>query len=1038
MIDISTPFIKRPVGTSLLAIGLFLIGVAAYWLLPISSLPAVDLPNIRVSAGRPGADPATMAASVAAPLERRLGSIAGVTEITSTSTLGSTNISIQFDVGRKVDNAARDVQAALNAAATDLPGDLPTLPTFRKANPNAFPVLILALTSDTVPASTIFDAADTVLAQRLSQIVGVAEVNVTGSEQPAIRIRVDPARVANMGLSLDAVRLAVIAANVQSPVGGFDGAYHNETIATSDQLNTPEEFGNIVIRSANGIVVRLADVATVERGVKNTRAAGWYNGKPSVIVQITKQPDANVIETVDRVKEQIPEIRNWLPSGVDVSIVSDRTLTIRSSLADLKKTLFITIALVMLVIFVFLRRTTQTLAAGVTVPLALAGTFVGMWIVGFTIDNLSLMAITISVGFVVDDAIVMIENIHRNLEAGMSRMDAAIKGARQIGFTIISISLSLISIFLPLLFWPGIIGKFIQEFAWTLTYAVVVSTIVSLTLTPMICAYFMKSEAEIKPGWLDRIVERALERMIRFYSKSLRSALNHPWVMLGEILFTIGLTVVLFIYVPKGFLPQDDTGLIFAFTEASPDVSFSAMADLQKKAEDIVLKDKAVAGTTSSIGASPFGGTVNQGRLFINLKPEAERGESSAKIVQRLRQPLTKIPGLRVFMVPVQDLRAGGRSSKSQYQFTLWDPNFEELATWAPKILERVRQVPDTIDVSTDREQGGLEAKLIINRAEASRLGVAIQDIDNALSNSFGQRQISTLYGKRNQYRVVYEITPSRQTDPSDMTSLYVAGANGAMVPLSSIARVERGTNALVVNHQGQFPAITITYNVAEGAGVEATLQAIEKAVADMHLPDGLRTEFAGDAKAFQQGSGGTWLLVLTAVLSVYIILGVLYESLIHPLTIISTLPSGILGGLVALMITGSDLSIIAIIGILLLIGIVKKNGIMMVDFAISAEREQNLGAKEAIYQACLERFRPILMTTMAALLGAIPLAIATGAGAELRRPLGITIVGGLILSQMLTLYSTPVIYLLMSKLQRKRKSGTDASAPVPELAVKA
>jgi hydrophobe/amphiphile efflux-1 (HAE1) family protein len=1021
MIDISTPFIKRPVGTTLLATGLFLLGIVAYWILPIASLPAVDLPNIRVSAGRPGADPATMAASVAAPLERRLGTIAGVSEITSTSTLGSTNISIQFEAGRKSDSAARDVQAALNAAATDLPADLPTLPVFRKANPNAFPVMVLALTSDTIPASTIFDAADTILAQRLSQISGVAEVNVTGSEQPAIRIRVDPARVASMGLSLDAIRATIQAANVQSPVGSFDGAMHNETIGVNDQLNTPQEFGRIIISSKNGVVVRLSDVASVERGVKNTRAAGWYNGRPSVIVQITKQPDANVIETVDRVKAQIPEIKNWLPAGVVVSVLSDRTLTIRSSLADLKHTLLITIALVMMVIFVFLRRGVQTLAAGVTVPLSLAGTFVGMWLVGFTIDNLSLMAITISIGFVVDDAIVMIENIHRNMEAGIGRMEAAIIGARQIAFTIVSISLSLVSIFLPLLFWPGLVGKFIQEFAWTLSFAILVSTIISLTVTPMICAHFMKSEAQIKPSWLDGFMEKLLTRIVAFYSRTLQSALNHPKLMLVEILVTVALTVVLAIYVPKGFLPQDDTGLVFASTESSPDISFAAMANLQKQAEDIVLKDPAVQGTASSIGNAAFGGTVNQGRLFINLKPENERKMSSTKVVQRLRKSLSGIAGLRVFMVPVQDLRAGGRSSKAQYQFTLWDPNFEELTTWAPKVLERVRNVKGAVDVSTDREQGGLEARLVINRAEASRLGVAIADIDNALFNSFGQRQISTLYGQRNQYRVVYEITPDRATDPTDMANVYVKSNTGAMIPLSALARIERGINALVVNHQGQFPSITITYNIEEGAGVDATLKAIQSAVADMHLPDELRTEFAGDAKAFQDNSG-TIVLVLAAILSVYIILGVLYESLIHPLTIISTLPSGILGGLAALMIAGTELNIIATIAILLLIGIVKKNGIMLVDFAINAERERGLSPKDAIYQACLERFRPILMTTMAALLGAIPLAVATGSGAELRRPLGITIVGGLVLSQVLTLYSTPVIYLLMSKLGRKKR----------------
>ena len=1019
--DVSTPFIKRPVGTTLLAIGLFLVGAAAYWQLPISSLPSVDFPTIRVSASRPGADPATMAASVAAPLERRLSSIAGVNEITSTSSLGVTSISVQFDFSRKVDYAARDVQAALNAAATDLPGDLPTLPNFRKANPNSFPVLILALTSDTIPTSAIYDAADTVLAQRLSQVKGVAEVNVTGAEQPAIRIRVDPARLAAMGIGIDAVRTTVAAANVQSAVGSFDGKTQMETIGTSDQISTPADYGRIVVRSSNGNMVQLADIATIERGVRNTRAAGWFNGKPSVIVQITKQADANVIDTVDRVKAQIPEINRWLPAGVDVSVMSDRTLTIRESLADIKRTLLLTVVLVMMVVFVFLRRMTPTLAAGVTVPLSLAGTFVAMWVAGFSLDNLSLMAITISIGFVVDDAIVMIENIHRNLEAGMGRLEAAIVGARQIGFTIISISLSLIAAFIPMLFMDGIIGKFFQEFAYTLAFAILFSTIVSLTLTPMICGQFMKRDEPDKEGWFGHKVEAMLAWMVGFYGRTLTTGLKHPWFMLILMLLTIGLTIEMYSSAPKGSFPQDDTGLVFGFTEASPDISFPAMAALQQQAEEIVLKDEAVAGTASSVGAGGFGGTVNQGRLFISLKPISEREGNSQRVVARLRGKLSKIAGLRVFMVPVQDVRAGGRSSKSQYQFTLWDPDLAELDVWAVKVLERVKQIPGLVDVSKDRDQGGLEAKLVINRAEASRMGVAIQDIDNVLSSAFGQRQISTIYGTRNQYRVIFEIMPSRQRDPTDITELYVPSSNGSMVPLGALAKLEKGTSALVVNHQGQFPAITITYNLTPETGIEAATLALQQAVAELHPPDNLRTEFAGDAKAFQQGNGGLPLLIVTAILAVYIILGVLYESLLHPLTIISTLPSAGLGALLALRVAGMELTIIAFIGIILLIGIVKKNGIMLVDFAVSAERNDGLSPYDAIFQACIERFRPILMTTLAALFGAIPLAIATGAGAELRRPLGITIVGGLILSQVLTLYTTPVIYLLMSKLQRRK-----------------
>ena len=1062
--DFSSVFIKRPIGTTLLAIGLFLLGVATYELLPIASLPTVDFPTIRVRAARPGADPATMAASVAAPLERRLSAISGVNEITSTSTLGSTSISVQFDLSRKVDHAARDVQAALNAAATDLPGDLPTLPSFRKANPNSFPVIILALTSDTIPTSAIYDAADTVLAQRLSQIKGVAEVNVTGAEQPAIRIRVDPARLTAMGLGIDQVRQTVASANVQSPVGSLDGPRQLETFATSDQISTPADYGRIVLKSSNGNMVQLADVATIERGVRDTRAAGWFNGKPSVIVQITKQADANVIETVDRVKEQIPGLNRWLPAGVDVSILSDRTLTIRESLADIKRTLLITVILVMMVVFVFLRRATPTLAAGVTVPLSLAGTFALMWVAGFSIDNLSLMAITISIGFVVDDAIVMIENIHRNLEAGLSRLEAAIVGAREIGFTIISISLSLIAAFIPMLFMDGIIGKFFQEFSYTLAFAIFFSTIVSLTLTPMICGQFMGREKEGREGLLRRTVDGALERTIAFYRRTLIVGLKHPWFMLLVMLLTVALTIEMFRISPKGSFPQDDTGLVFGFTEASPDISFSAMATLQQQAEEIVLTDPAVAGTTSSIGSSGFGGTVNQGRLFISLKPVSDRGINSQAVVARLRGKLSGIAGLRVFMVPVQDLRAGGRSSKSQYQFTLWDTNLEELDDWAVKILERVKQIPGVVDASKDRDQGGLEAKLVINRSEASRMGVAIQDIDNVLSSAFGQRQISTIYGTRNQYRVIFEVSPTRQRDPADITDLYVPGntkagsgananavtagvptntaANAAtsslagttttvstlstganMVPLGSLAKLQRGTSALAVNHQGEFPAITLTYNLTPETGIEVASDAIQKAVADMHPPDGIHAEFAGDAKAFQQGAGGLPLLIITALLAVYIILGVLYESFLHPLTIISTLPSAGLGALLALRIAGLELTIIAFIGIILLIGIVKKNGIMLVDFAIAAERKEGLSPYDAIVEACIARFRPILMTTLAAIFGAIPLAIASGAGAELRRPLGITIVGGLILSQVLTLYTTPVIYLLMSKLQNRRRS---------------
>jgi multidrug efflux pump len=1023
---LSDAFILRPVGTALMAIGLFLVGMVAYMFLPVASLPSVDFPTIRVFAGRPGADPATMAGSVAAPLERRLGSIPGVTEITSTSSLGSTQIVLQFDLTRNTDSAARDVQAALNAAATDLPGDLPTLPQFRKANPNAAPILILALTSDTMTPSAMYDAADTVIAQRISQVEGVGEVTVAGAEQPAIRVRLDPAQLAAMGLSLDTIRTAIVNANTVSAVGSFDGTHQSETLSANNQIRQPEDYGDIVVRSAKGTVVRLADVATVERGVRNSRAAGWYNGKPAILITMTKQADANVIDTVDRVKALLPEIQKWVPAGIQFSIMSDRTVTIRASIADIQHTLLISIALVMLVVFLFLRRTTLTVAAGVTVPLSIAGTFAAMWLAGFTLDNLSLMAVTISVGFVVDDAIVMIENIERNVARGLSPLRAALLGAGQIGFTVVSISLSLIAAFIPLFFMDGVAGRFFREFTLTLTFAILVSTAVSLSVTPMICAHFLKAGPHV-PSRFDRAVESVLSAMTRFYARTLKVVLQHSWFMLIVMIATVALTVQMFRSAPKGYFPQDDTGLIIGFTQASTDISFPAMAQLQQRGAAVVASDPAVLGVASFIGGGS--GSVNTGRFFVSLKPLEERGLSSAQVVNRLRGRLGSIPGLRIFLTPIQDVRAGGRQGRSQYQFTLWDPNLPELEEWVPKVLERLRTLPEIVDVATDREQGGLQANVVIDRNKASQLGVAIQDIDNVLSDAFSQRQISTIYGARNQYRVVLEVAPSRSRDPGDILDLYVPGRNGAQVPLRSLVKVERGTAPLVINHQGQFPAVTITYDLAPGVGLQEASDAVVAAVEALHMPASLRAEFAGDAKAFTQGAGSQGMMILVAILAVYIILGVLYESLIHPVTILSTLPSAGLGALIALRIAGADLTIIAFIGIILLIGIVKKNGIMLVDFAISAERQRGETPREAIFDACLERFRPILMTTLSAMLGAVPLMIATGPGAELRRPLGITIVGGLILSQILTLYTTPIIYLWMSKLSARRRPSEQGSA---------
>jgi multidrug efflux pump len=1002
----SEPFIRRPVGTTLLAIGLFLVGAVAYRFLPVASMPTVDFPTINVNATRPGADPETMAATVAAPLERRLGEIAGVTELTSRSSLGSTRITIQFDLARKIDGAARDVQAAINAALTDLPGDLQATPTFRKSNPAATPIMILALTSKVVPPSALYDAADTVIAQRLSQVDGVAEVNVSGAEQPAVRIRVNPIALASMGLAMEDVRTAIANTNSIGPVGVFDGNDRAVTLGTNGQLQTVPEYDAIIARSANGTVVRLSSVASIMSGVRNSRAAGWFNSQPSVLLIINKQSTANVIETVDRIYEVVPELKRWISPAIDISVLSDRTQTIRASVRDMQLTLAATIILVMLVVFVFLRRTAATLAAGVTVPLALAGTCGAMWLAGFSIDNLSLMALAVSVGFVVDDAIVMIENCFRNLENGMSPFRAAMEGAKQIGFTVLSISISLVAAFIPLLFMTGLIGRVFREFSVTLAFAIAISTLVSLSLTPMICAHFVRKPPSPDATWLDRLVERIMRAMVRFYASTLGMVLNHRALTLLVMVATMAITVMLYIRTPKGFFPIDDTGLIYGGTQASTEVSFQAMYELQQKTEAIVRADPAVASVGSSIGTSPWSASVNRGSMFISLKPLSERGGTPTQaVIARLRQRTADIPGLRVFFFGMQDVRVGGRQSDATYQFTLWDSDYNELVTWAPRVLETIQRVPGLVDVSNDREQGGLQVNVSIDRVSAARLGVRVQDIANALNNAYAQRQVSTIYTQRNQYRVILEIDPQYQRDPGNLDRVYVSGANNTQVPLAAVTKVTRGLSPLVVNHQGQFPAVTIGFGLDQNTPIQEATQRIDQAVAQMHLPDSLHAEYAGDARAFRQSIGAQPLLIIAALIAVYIVLGVLYESLAHPLTIISTLPSAGLGALLALQIFNTELTLIAFIGIVLLIGIVKKNGIMMVDFALEGERQRGLAPERAIFEACLERFRPIMMTTLAALLGALPLVVATGPGSELRRPLGITIVGGLLVSQVLTLY---------------------------------
>jgi multidrug efflux pump len=1023
MASISEPFIRRPVGTTLLSIGLFLIGVVAYEFLPVAPVPNVDFPSIRVAATRPGADPSVMAATVAAPLERRLGQIAGVDQITSTSSLGNTSIQLQFSIGRDIDRAARDVQAAINASLADLPSDLPSLPRFRKANSAAAPVFVLALTSKTISSSAIYDVADTVLAQRLSQVPGVGEVTVSGADQPAVRIALNPVALSNAGIATDDVRTAIVNANPLGPVGIFNGDRQSETLAMNKQMRTAAEFRDIMVKSANGSFVRLSDVAEVEDSVRNVRSIAWFNKQPAVLIQITKQGDANVIDTVDRVKALIPELKQWIPAGVEISTLVDRTSTIRASVQDMQLTLLATAFLVMVVVFVFLRRGIPTLAAGISVPLALAGTCAGMWLAGFSIDNLSLMALAISVGFVVDDAIVMIENMYRNLEQGMRPLEAALLGARQIGFTVLSISLSLIAAFTPLIFMDGIVGRLLREFSLTLTFAIVVSTVVSLTITPMICAHYIKETTSDRATWFDRIVEGSLSRVVAFYTYTLRAVLGFPFLTLIVFFATIALTVTLYIKTPKGYFPVDDSGFVIGATRASPDISFQSMLALQQQLADIVMADPAVAGIGSVLGGGggPGGGTSNRGTMFISLKPPEERGGvSTTLVIDRLRKNLFMVPGIRLFMFAAQDVRAGGRQSDSDYQYTLSSTDLELLQKWAPIVGKRMETVEGITDVSSDRDPGGLQLTLLIDRQKASILGVRVQDIDNALNNAFSQRQISIVYTQRNQYMVVLEIDPKFQSDPSNLDRIFVAGAGGAQVPLSAVVHTRRDLSALAVFHSQSFPSTTVSFNLLPNVPLQVATTNIQRAVEELHMPEGIRGSFDGNAGDFNKTSGRQPLLILGALVAMYIVLGVLYESLAHPLTIISTLPSAGLGALLALQVTNTPLTVIAFVGIILLIGIVKKNGIMMVDFALEAERERGLSSADAIFEACRARFRPILMTTMAALFAGIPLVIATGPGTELRRPLGITIIGGLFVSQILTLYTTPVIYLLIDRLRRR------------------